>query len=485
MLKFSTTKLALVLAIVCCCITFAFASYGYPLFTIDSGCFLPVSYFLNKGIGLINPLYNGGIDTTNRFLFYPPLYPVVVAFVMKFTSYFHVAATILSTITSGFILYNIYLSNKKGIQKNALTDYLFSIALVLAIFSFQNTSDGRPEILSKLLMSVFILNNIKNNNWRHMLNGVLIALLGFTSPISAIYVAIITGIWLSSEKQLTIKFVIHSAAGALLILIVFLIVYPYSVLELLQGMSKHSANVIFNRSGSDNVKAFIERHIKGVDSPLSILGFLIASIYIVCKLYVRRLYVAILLFAMLITCVCYFTFKDMAMVYNLYVLAPFMFVIIAKVYRDIEYLKAAPLLRCCILVILFANGAGFLRKTVVFFITKNELVSSTSFASVLNETIKNTAPGEKVAITQSLWPYALNRGNQVVLYRNTPFEDISGDRSIKYFLFQQNYSGLQIPNPLPGFKLKVNGFNPEKIKLWGLSLSNTSPGYQIAIYERE
>ncbi|RYX84285.1 hypothetical protein EON73_03385, partial [bacterium] len=79
-MKFTFKSLLLVIVFAYLLLTFLFAFNGYPGFIQDSTCFLPTAYFINHFHQLINPLYDAGLDPLqHRFLFYPPLFPYIVA----------------------------------------------------------------------------------------------------------------------------------------------------------------------------------------------------------------------------------------------------------------------------------------------------------------------------------------------------------------------------------------------------------------------
>ncbi|RYY07638.1 MAG: hypothetical protein EOP43_02700 [Sphingobacteriaceae bacterium] len=85
-------------------VTFQFASNGYPGFIQDSTCFLPTAYFINHFHQLINPLYHAGLDPVHyRFLFYPPLFPYIIAWINslmpEFYNNMYVAQNIIDVLS--------------------------------------------------------------------------------------------------------------------------------------------------------------------------------------------------------------------------------------------------------------------------------------------------------------------------------------------------------------------------------------------------
>ena len=63
--------------------------------------------------------------------------------------------------------------------------------------------------------------------------------------------------------------------------------------------------------------------------------------------------------------------------------------------------------------------------------------------------------------------------------------EILADTAVKIVIIQQSNSGLAVPKSFNHFKLINNQFIKDKVKLMGVTLGNTYPGYQVAIYERQ
>ncbi|AMR32953.1 hypothetical protein A0256_16775 [Mucilaginibacter sp. PAMC 26640] len=492
-MRLSLTIPVLLVITVCAIATFLFAFSGYPLFVVDSGCFLPVSYFINHGNHLVNPFYDAGIDqVSHRFLFYPPLFPYVVGFINRLLptdiNNLFISLTIIDDLTIIITFLSIYLYLKKTGFLAGKSAYIYFGLLATASFAFQGISTGRPEILSRLLISCFILNNIGwPSTLKYTLNGLLVGLAFITSPISGFYLVFIAAALLSYSNNFTLKPIASTCFGVISVIGIFILVYPYPLAELINGMRIHSANVIFNRNGSDMLQTFIAKYITAPATPLGIVPFVIVCVYIYVYLINRKLTLTFIFSTLLIGTVLYFAFyKDLNMAYNLYVLSPLAIfliaVIFARNYRSISLLKN---LNLVIALILFVNTTGFIRKTVVFFITKEQLVAPGDFRTQLSNIIKQTKPNEKVVVSNGLWPYALGNYEKVILYRTGDMNYILNNVSVKFMLIQQSNSGLLKPKVYPRFKLVKNGFNTDNVKVWHLTLGNTYPGHQTAVYERE
>lgn len=476
-------------AVICTIINFVSAANNYPLFIGDSYCFLPTSYFISHFDKLINPLYNAGLTANgDKFLFYPPLYPYVISFINNLlpdnsTNYF-LSLNIINSLTIFILLASIY-KVCKGISGPRIMIFLFGIVFTTAIFTFTDISEGRPEILCMLYLSLFILNNFAyRNKFSDIINGILIAINIFTSPISGFYLIILNVMVLVYYQQLTIKNILQAVAGGLIILVLFFVLYPYHIADLINSMRTHSRNVVFNRKDPNDWAVFRNFHI--LTGPLAIAPFVIVPIYFALKYIKQKKYVLLSALVILIMVVAYFGFKSLSMRYNLYVLSPLILFMMTVIFKESLsqkgfYNKA---LQFLILLILGINSTSFIKGAVVFLSSQHRFVKAQSFQQDMKALVVKTNPSKKIAITIGLWPYCLEYAKQVKVIRST--DDAVQDTTVKYIVFQQIYSGEPSPRQLPGFKIIKDSFVRQNVKLWGISLGHTQqPGYQTAIYERE
>jgi hypothetical protein len=467
-------------------LTFQFAFNGYPGFIQDSTCFLPAAYFINHFHQLINPLYHAGLDPVqHRFLFYPPLFPYVIAWINssmpEFYNNMHVSQNIIDVLSMTVLFTVVVVYVRINKIKTTVILYLFFILWILGLFSFYGIQEGRPEVLCKFFISCFLLNNIYQSKSRHFLNGLLVGLNLITSPVSTFYLMLITLGLLTYRKEFKLKPILQTLVGFGIVLTCFTIVYPYHVMELIRGLQKHSQNVIVNRFSTDSFKNFISFYITYAYIPFLIFNFLIAVIYVGYKILKKSDLITFGILVILTVTVSYFSFKDMPMNYNMIVLTPLfffvIFVVITKVLDRNKTSLSSKILSVSLALLLIINSAGFIRKTMLFLATKNERVSYTDFRKEFIQVIDATDKDKKVAITFSLWPYCLDQYKRITL--NTT------DTSIQYFMSQQLYSGFNEPQPQPGFKLIKNQFIIKRPKLGKIPLGNTYPWFQTAIYERK
>ncbi len=261
----------------------------------------------------------------------------------------------------------------------------------------------------------------------------------------------------------------------------FTILYPYHLTELVKALQQHSHNVIANRYSTNSVKTFIAFYITYAYAPFLLINFLIAILYAGYQILKKGSYITFGLLVILTCLVSYFSFKDMPMNYNMLVLSPFFFFVIFVLFtQNYLRLKGNSIFKKVILgslaFILFVNSLGFMRKTLLFYSTKDVKVSHLDFRKEFENVLLLTPKNKKVGITFSLWPYCLDQYKRITLNQT--------DTTIKYLLVQQAYSGAIEPPPLPGFKLIKNQFINKRPKLGKLPLGNTYPWFQTALYQR-
>jgi len=468
-------------------LTFLFAFNGYPGFIQDSTCFLPTAYFINHFHQLINPLYDAGLDPIqHRFLFYPPLFPYVIAFINNLMPEFYNNMAVSLTIIDNLSLLVLLLSIVNYTYKNSIKVsgnlYLFGMLWLIAIFSFYGIQEGRPEVLCKLFISCFLLNNIyQSKRWCNFNNGLLVGLNLITSPISTFYLMIITVGLLIYRHNFKLKPIVQTLFGFAIVLGIFSILYPYHLSELIHSLQKHSQNVIVNRVSTGGFKNFIQFYITYAYAPFLIVNFVLAVFYVGYISIKRNQLLVLGLLLLLTILVSYFSFKDMPMNYNMLVLSPLFFFVLFVIYIEISKRKLSTLfvksVTSILVITLFVNSTGFIRKTLLYFGTQDQQVSGADFHQEFMKVYHLNPKNKKIAVSFSLWPYCLDQ------YKNITMNNL--DTAVQYEISQQLYSGSTEPKPENGFKLIKNNFIIKHPKLWKIPLGNTYPWFQTAIYERK
>lgn len=469
-------------------LTFAFAFNGYPGFIQDSTCFLPTAYFINHFHQLINPLYDAGLDPIHhRFLFYPPLFPYVVAFINNLMPEFYnnmqVSLALIDLLGLIVLLISVYIYASRRKINTSFTLCFFVVLWLFALFSFYGVQEGRPEVLCKFFISCFLLNNVYNSKrFCNFNNGVLVTLNLITSPVSTFYLILITLGLLFYRNEFKVKPILQTALGFVVIAGIFAMVYPYHILELIQALRQHSKNVIVNRYSTNSFQAFVSFYITYTYAPFLIFNFLIPVIYVARILIRKGMVIALGLLVILSVLVSYFSFRDMPMNYNMLVLSPVfffvLFAIIIQLFLGDKRSISLKMATFALTFVLLVNSIGFIRKTLLFYSTQDSnKITYNNFRTEFLKVAAQTTQGKKVGITFSLWPYCLDHYQNITLNQT--------DTSIQYLMVQQLYSGAIEPPPLKGYQLIQNNFITKHPKLGKLPLGNIYPWFQTAIYERK
>ncbi len=487
-MKKSFIAIVLIVVAIYAYLTFRFALNGYPGFIQDSTCFLPTAYFINHFHQLINPLYDAGLDPIqHRFLFYPPLFPCVVALINRLMPEFYnnmqVSQSFIDLMSLIVLLFAVYVYTIKRKVNASFTLYFLVILWLFALFSFYGVQEGRPEVLCKFFISCFLLNNVyQSKRFCNFNNGIIVTLNMITSPVSTFYLILITAGLLFYRNEFKLKPILQTALGFVIIAGIFAIFYPYHIIELIQALRQHSKNVIVNRYSTNSLKTFVSFYITYTYAPFLIFNFLIPIIYITRILVRKRMIIALGLLAVLSILVSYFSFRDMPMNYNMLVLSPVfffvLFVIITQLFIGDKRSTLFKISSIGIVFILFVNSIGFIRRTLLFYGTQDEnKITYNNFRTEFLKVAAQTNKGKKIGITFSLWPYCLDHYKNITLNQT--------DTSIQYLMVQQLYSGATEPPTLKDYKLIKNNFINKHPKLGKVPLGNTYPWFQTAVYERK
>ena len=175
-----------------------------------------------------------------------------------------------------------------------------------------------------------------------------------------------------------------------------------------------------------------------------------------------------LMLPLFIAGVIYFSFQTMEVAYNLYVLLPLMGLLILYLLSVIPTRN----LKIVILLLVLTASAGFLRRTVLFYM---HLEKGVSYRDARKQLKRHPLSTTKTYATLSMF---------TVVDRPISLTDDIDDTGVVYKLVQQNSMGLQEPPQIPGFQLIENTFNAEPVKIAGLTIATSPPGYQYALYKR-
>ncbi|RYY07908.1 MAG: hypothetical protein EOP43_01830 [Sphingobacteriaceae bacterium] len=471
-----------------------FALHSYPLFRQDAICFLPTSYFINHNHQLINPLYDAGIDPTNhRFLFYPPLFPYVIALIVKLlpqsSGEVHLALTIINICGLIVTMLCAYIYIKRNTIKFNYLLYAFIGMWVVTLFSFNEIFEGRPEILCNFFIACFLFNNLyQAKAYSNFFNGFIIGLNAITSPISTIYLSIIIVGILFYHHSFKLKPILQIVIGFALVVSFFIVLYPYHLIDLYHGLIKHSTNVVVNRAnaGGDRLNWLKGIYITTPFHTLIGVTFLISILYLLYLLIKQRKWISLICFFILIAAINYFAFKNVMMSYNMYVLAYFCMFLLLVFFIDIinrkVFLKFTSTLVMVLFLLLLVNSVGLARTTLVFFNSRDKEVPVNDLRKDIKLLSAKLEKDKKIYVTFSLWPACLDQTQSVV--SNTILGAPVDNPSFQYIIMQQSNSGQSMPPVIPNYKLIKNNYIQEHPMFFNVKIGNTYPFYQTAIYER-
>ena len=442
----------------------------YPLLTNDTECFLPASFEIKYFNGLYNHIYNGNVDQNFRFLFYPPGFP-------KFISLFLLKKSIVSlyfvingiTCISILIqLYSIYTLLKKWNVKIGILSLFIVFTCILSFNSFGNS---RPELLGQLIYSIVILIYLKNIRYKFFIYGILTAILIWISPILGIYLGLLSIIFYLLEFQRINQTIIQYFLGFIIIFIVNLLNYEYSIVELFKGMNEHSINVIFNRSYTRDLSSFMRYHVINTNGSFGFVLFLFSLIVFYKHLRLKKRSIALWAACLILGfSIVYFGFRIFEMSYYVYSLSPFMILLMFKAYSQANFRN--PLITSVFLLC----SISFVYSFTNYLLIGNESKKSLKKAiSVINELPEYS----KIGLSNSYWPLIYQLKNkQISLIQNN---NIHYD----YIIQQQYTTGMLTPKEILGFELIENFFMNSTIPILHFELNYSPKYYQFALYKRK
>ncbi len=422
-----------------------FAIDGYPLLGGDSYSFLPTAIHIHRGDGLINVLYAPTGDT--KMLFYPPLFPYFQSLFLftDLPNELFISLSITSICTL-FVMMLVFYKMLKPVKNEIYAISIF-LLLMLGISTGLDTSSGRPEILVNLLLSIALLTYISAIKYDNYIYGVLLVLIGITSPVTSIYCIVMLVLYYSYKKKNFISYV-KVAISSSMVFLLFLAVYPYSFIDLLHTMASEAQKLIVSREEIYSVKEFVKYHLIAPNYTFYFM-FFVASVVIVFK----NIYKSIQqlgIFFMLVALVIYFgfrTFPTNYYVYNIYLIC---FTIVAH-----EMLKKP--IKLMLVAMLLLASVGFVRKTFLYFYFVDDAATITAVHTKIKDfNIDNYRSNS------SFWVY--------YYYQNNTRKSI-----YTHSIFQQAFSSeIKIENP---DVLLIDFTRNDKLNIGPLTIANNPPFY--------
>ena len=463
------------------CLALFFCYYGYPLFTGDSECFLPTTFAIKKGLGLYNPFYDAGFIPNNKFSFYPPLFPLIVSAFMYSTTAMalYIAVTIinlLSVVCSVSIL-KFLIKKYSASFKNTSAIFIFSTLWIFANCSFILTGNARPEIVCRLLMYLVLLLALYQGRFNYFLAGCICAAACITSPAFGVYLILVVLQYILFKGLH--KAVLPAAVGGVIVLALFLWLYPYPISELINTMHTHSERVVFISHYAFTLAGFSTYHIFAYNASFGIALFAASVMIAVKKMNtvqnrLNKFLIAALLCVHL-GLILYITVRNLPMAYYIYVLSPLMLFLVAENFFSIS----RKTILSWHIMLTFLVSFSFIRLTYTFVVNAGQ--RSYLLAGVQDQMARYRGMnGMRVGVSSAMWVFF---GDDVLckpdIYRG------SNAKNFDYLILQQYATGQVAPEQIDGFDIIENHFTSNLSLAARITGTKYPPFYQYAIYKRK
>lgn len=470
-----------------------FALFGYYVYPAPGGDSL---FFTLPGVNfaasheLTSPLFVDGrvydrlIDTSGRrrFLHYPPLFPLALAYLMP-QSTPRGAFMVISIIDVMVVVFSaifIFITVRSG----GALGWSSALLIGLSLFAVATTADqsgGRPEILARFIFALGLISAVfVGRKYLWLLFGVLIGLMGATHPPAGLIAGLLTltlfSAWYSSKKTL-----LHTSSAFLVAVLVFLAVItvgPFEIGETLVAMRK-MGNIVSSyliENEAFNPKLFLTHYFFDPGAPF--IGgatiLLLACGIVVYRKNRNRIASPVLFFMgviLLVTMVFWLMFYIVGHQFYISVFSPLLFGgLVYYAARSGKFMK----LTTAIIILLAASGIA---RDMFFF--PSFLARGVKFADARSEfkDIQSRVNEGRFGVTSALWTLSENY-NQMYTYT---WPEVP-EKDTPVIFLQQAYGGRLTPPGIPGCILVKNRFNAPP-EIFGLKLGNSLRDYAYAIFE--
>ncbi len=491
--KLGLKKLVIILFFLAVVLLFIiFAKNAYPVPAGDSQFFLvPAIQFVKNGL-LVSPLFPNEktmdliIDPTGmrRFLFEPPLFPLVLSYLMLEATPYGVFwalmfINIAVLLLSGFLFYKIVIRDKEL----SWFSVLLIVFSVLAIAS-STAETGRPETLARLLVAIALFIKFyisRKYDW--IFYGIILGLIFAIHPALGIISILALGIYFGITLNLKDFFLKGSAILLIAFLITLVVIKlgPFGIKETIEGTWANAVTVSHALSTTDygffEVGNLINRYLTSQTAPFyGILILFIFAIGLFAFLKNKKKIVLpgmVLLFGLaLIFLLIKFVFPAGHVSYFT-AFAPILFFVLIH-----TFLERGRYFKFFIIFIFVLVSIGFIRTTLLFpfFVKQNaHLAEARVDFAKLSSRYKNTG---LIGITGGLW--TLTENYEGVYSYNIWPENPKENTALIFF--QQRYSSMLEPPGIESCKIIKDNFSRKVPKFLGMKLGSTMPGYGYAAY---
>lgn len=496
-MRFSNPKIAFVILLTLFLSVFFLVSgyYVYPAPGGDSLFYTQPGLNVAAGKGLSIPLFNDewGMDNlidrtgARRYLHFPPLYPLSLAYLMGSPSpqnAFIVIAVIdiLVIVLSFFILY------KAATRQGPLT-WLSALLLAAGLFGIASTLDqegGRPEILARLIftLSLAVILFYKDKKYSPILLAVLLGLMGATHPFGGLMLGFLLAMFFSARygHKKALLHICGSAAVSLLVFFAVIKLGPHSITETLTAMRTMGKIVheYLVQNEALNPKIFFTHYVLDPGAPFLLLIVLLAffGAFFAGAKHKKQIQSPVLfwgvglVFTLLLAWLIFYIGGHQ---FYVTIFSPLLFGII--VYYVVSTGKKSILI--ITLLFILPSTLGIARNIFMFPMFLQRGVKLEEVRLEFQRAQARYGPSARFGVTGSFWTLSED-------YTQMYTHDINiakGAREDTTAIFwQQAYSGRQTPPEIEGCRLIKDTFGPPP-RFFGLKAGSSLRDYAYAFYE--
>ncbi len=470
---------------------FAFAGRAYPVPAGDSVFFITPALELATHGTLTNMLFidktemNNLIDPTgqNRFLFYPPLFPLALRALM-FAPTPQAAFLAIALMNTLVVIFSALLFYKTAAENGKISwGMVCIIALaLLALMAGLDIDNGRPELLARVWVVLAALVPFYAKRYDWLWYGLLLGLMGATHTIGAVALFLIIGTVYAAKhrtKEALKRLVFVAGLGAMLAALIVTL-GPFSLADTIHGIFAHAGAVrgsVTSAVGTAfTVHNLVHFYLFSAMTPFYglVILLMLGTGWFFYRTYRDRIksrtlfIICTALLALVLAQIIY----TVGHVFYISLFAPLIFAAFIAFFARTKRLG-----KWLTIAVLALVSLGIVRTALLFpFMFQQPTLAEARMHFA--EAAKALKEGEKIGVTGGLWTLSENY-EKMYMYNDWP-EPPAEDTALVFF--QERYSGLVMPPLIPGCRLETDKFSQDVPHLFGIKLANTMPGYGYAVY---
>ena len=491
----SKEAVVIVAALLVSSLLLVFAYNAYPVPAGDSMFFLvPTVQFAKYG-NLTSPILPESYWVANvtdpsgvvKFLFYPPLFQLVLSFLMPTASPGGVLLAV-SFINIAVVLLSALLFYKFVARKGNPT-WLDICTVVVAIFALVASlaETGRPEVLARLWITLGALVPFyvsKKYDW--IFYGVLLGLVFGTHVAAGVLFTLVLGLLLGITFPLG-KIVLR---GAAILFIAFFVALgaiafgPFGIQETVEGTLVNAVMAIHTAregAGPLTFQSLLNHYVFSQTAPFYlfvVLALFVSGFFFFSK-YRKHVASPAITWLSAVT-IGYVMGKIVYTVGHVYYITLFAPIVLSVIL--LFFLETGSIGKGSIIVILALVVAGFLRTAFLFpsFIKQDQGLDKARARIaevVLPYKNKDVRIGIGGGSGGGAWYFVDDYKN---MYPYSVPEKPKEKTAIIFL--QQRYSGMLTPPEIPECVVMDDLFSRDVPRMFGIRIGNTMPGYGYAIY---